>query len=216
MGTNDQSEYRYNFHGLDKEALKRSLVNLLVYTMGKDHITATHRDWFHTTAYAIRERLIERWMETMRSYYQADAKRVYYLSLEFLTGRLMANSLLNMGFYDACREALGDLDLDIHRIMELENDAALGNGGLGRLAACFLDSLATLGIPGYGYGIRYEYGMFRQELVDGWQVEQPDEWLASAHPWEFPRPERTYPVSFGGKVEHRDHRAYWVVGETVL
>src|SRR5512139_378253 len=135
----ENSNYRYNYHGLDKEAWKRSFVNLLVYTMGKDHIPATHRDWFHTTAYAVRERLIERWMETMRSYYESDSKRVYYLSMEFLTGRLLANSLLNLGFYEECRDALCDLELDIDRLRELEMDAALGNGGLGRLAACFLD-----------------------------------------------------------------------------
>ncbi|MDH4161866.1 MAG: glycogen/starch/alpha-glucan phosphorylase [Nitrospirota bacterium] len=221
MKTNDQSEYRYNFHGLDRESLKRSLVNLLVYTMGKDHITATHRDWFHTTAYAVRERLIERWMETMRSYYRADAKRVYYLSLEFLTGRLLSNSLLNLGIYDACCGALADLDLDINRITELENDAALGNGGLGRLAACFLDSLATLGIPGYGYGIRYEYGMFTQRIENGWQVEHPDNWLRYGNPWEFPRPEVLYPVHFGGRVvEYRDDhgrlRHHWVETEDVM
>ena len=163
--------YRYNFHGQDKESLKRSLVNLLVYIMGKDHITATHRDWLHTTAYAVRERLIERWMETMRSYYIADAKRVYYLSLEFLTGRLLANSLLNLGIYSACREALVDLNQDLGHLAELESDAALGNGGLGRLAACFLDSMATIGIPGYGYGIRYEYGMFTQlSLIHIWTL----------------------------------------------
>lgn len=168
------SEYRYHNHGLDKESIKRSLVNLLVYAIGKDQMTATHRDWFHTTANAVRERLIERWMETMRSYYRADAKRVYYLSLEFLTGRLLSSSLVNMGFYQACRDALADLDLDINVIEEMENDQALGNGGLGRLAACFLDSMATLNLPGYGYGIRYEYGMFTQRIEHGCQVEHPD------------------------------------------
>ena len=182
-------------------------MNLLVYAMGKDHIMATHRDWFHTAALAVRERLIERWMETMRSYYRADAKRVYYLSLEFLTGRLLANSLLNLGIYDACRDALADLDLDINRLKELESDAALGNGGLGRLAACFLDSMATLGIPGYGYGIRYEYGMFTQRIENGWQVEHPDNWLRYGNPWEFPRPEVLYPVKFGGRVRGVQGRA---------
>ncbi len=218
---NDNGTYRYNYHGLDKESLKRSFVNLLVYTMGKDHITATHRDWFHTTAFGVRERLIERWMETMRSYYRADAKRVYYLSLEFLTGRLLANSLLNLGFYDACRAALTDLDLDIHRLAELENDAALGNGGLGRLAACFLDSMATLSLPGYGYGIRYEYGMFTQRIENGWQVEHPDNWLRYGNPWEFSRPEVLYPVHFGGRVvqytdDHGHLRHHWVETEDVM
>src|SRR3990172_202657 len=207
--------------GLDRESFKQSLVNLLVYATGKDHITATHRDWFHTAALAVRERLIERWMETMRSYYQADAKRVYYLSLEFLTGRLLANSMLNMGVYDAGCEALADLDLDIGRISELENGAALGNGGLGRLAACFLDSMATLNLPGYGYGIRYEYGMFAQRIEEGRQVEPPDNWLRYGNPWEFPRAEVLYQVKFGGRVvqfsdEHGVPRHHWVDTEDVM
>ena len=150
MTISKKDGFTYSKRGQDRASLKHSFANRLIYSLGKDPITATHRDWFHTTAYAVRERLIERWMETMRSYYDSDVKRVYYLSLEFLTGRLLANSLLNMGFYDECRDALSELELDIERIRELEQDAALGNGGLGRLAACFLDSLATLSLPGYG------------------------------------------------------------------
>jgi glycogen phosphorylase len=221
MPTTDPGDFRTRYRGLDKESLTRSLENLLVYAMGKDEITATHRDWFSTTALAVRERLIERWMETMRSYYRADAKRVYYLSLEFLTGRLLANGLLNLGIYDACRESLDGLKLDLERIMELESDAALGNGGLGRLAACFLDSLATLDMPGYGYGIRYEYGMFTQRIENGYQVEHPDHWLRYGNPWEFPRPEVLFPVHFGGRVvEYRDDqgrlRHHWVDTEEVM
>jgi starch phosphorylase len=221
MHAPDHDDLRNNYRGLDRTSLHRSLLNLLIYAMGKDQITATHRDWFHTTALAVRERLIERWMETMRSYYRADSKRVYYLSLEFLTGRLLMNSLLNLGFHDACCDALADLDLDIHRLKELENDAALGNGGLGRLAACFLDSMATLGLPGYGYGIRYEYGMFTQRIENGFQVEHPDNWLRYGNPWEFPRPEVLYPVHFGGRVvEYRDEggrlRHHWVETEDVM
>jgi len=221
MKESDLSKYRYRHHGLDKESFKKSVVNLLVYSMGKDHITSTHRDWFHTAAAAVRARLIERWMETMRSYYRADAKRVYYLSLEFLTGRLFTNSLLNLEFYDACCEALSELDLDINRLKEMESDAALGNGGLGRLAACFLDSMATLNLPGYGYGIRYEYGMFTQRIENGWQVEHPDNWLRYGNPWEFPRPEVLYPVKFGGRVvEYKDEHGalhyHWVDTEDVM
>ena len=221
MKAADESAFENNYRGLDRESFKRSLINLLVYAMGKDHIMATHRDWFHTTALAVRERLIERWMETMRSYYRADAKRVYYLSLEFLTGRLLGNSLLNLGIYDACCEALAELDLDINRLKELENDAALGNGGLGRLAACFLDSMATLDLPGYGYGIRYEYGMFTQRIEKGWQVEHPDNWLRYGNPWEFPRPEVLYPVKFGGRVlEYKDEHGalhyHWIDTEDVM
>jgi starch phosphorylase len=218
---NKLSNFHYDKLGNDQASLKRSLSNRLIYSMGKDPITATHRDWFHTTAYAVRERLIERWMETMRSYYRSDAKRVYYLSMEFLTGRLLSNSLLNMGFYDECCKALADLELDIGRIRELETDAALGNGGLGRLAACFLDSLATLSFPGYGYGIRYEYGMFNQRIENGYQVEHPDNWLRYGNPWEFPRPEVLFPVKFGGRVlqikdEEGSPKYHWIDTEDVM
>jgi starch phosphorylase len=213
--------FSYDKLGSDRDSLRRSLANLLIYSLGKDPITATSRDWFNSTAYAVRERLIERWMETMRSYYRSDAKRIYYFSMEYLTGRLLSNSLLNMGVYDQCREALSDLELDFDRIRELEHDAALGNGGLGRLAACFLDSMATLGLPGYGYGIRYEYGMFHQRIEHGFQVESPDNWLRDGNPWEFARPEVIFPVKFGGRVveftdEHGVPRFHWVDTEDVL
>jgi starch phosphorylase len=207
--------------GRDRASLRRSLGNRLVYSIGKDPITATTRDWFLTTAHVVRERLIERWMETMRSYYRADTKRVYYLSLEFLTGRTLSNSLLNLGFYDACRDALAELELAYDEIAGIEPDAGLGNGGLGRLAACFLDSMATLSLPGYGYGIRYEYGMFRQHIDQGWQVEQPDHWLRYGNPWEFPRPEVLFPVKFGGRVVEftngdGERRFHWVDTEDVM
>jgi starch phosphorylase len=213
--------FEYDKRGKDRASIRKSLSNRLIYSLGKDPITATHRDWFHTTAYTVRERLIERWMETMRSYYRSDAKRIYYLSMEFLTGRLLSNSLLNMGFYDECREALTDLDLDIDRIREIETDAALGNGGLGRLAACFLDSMATLSLPGYGYGIRYEYGMFTQRIEKGNQVEHPDNWLRYGNPWDFPRPEVLFPVKFGGRVvnfndEQGHSHFHWVDTEDVM
>ncbi len=221
MNNHKNSNFEYDKLGEDRASLRHSLSNRLIYSLGKDPITATHRDWFHTTAYAVRERLIERWMETMRSYYASDAKRIYYFSMEFLTGRLLSNSLYNMGFYDACREALVDLDLDIGRICELEQEAALGNGGLGRLAACFLDSMATLCLPGYGYGIRYEYGMFNQKIENGNQVEHPDNWLRYGNPWEFPRPEVLFPVKFGGRsVQFKDEqghtRFHWVDTEDVM
>ncbi|MGC1455051.1 MAG: glycogen/starch/alpha-glucan phosphorylase [Nitrospirota bacterium] len=221
MSTNKKEGFEYSKRGQDRVSLKHSFANRLIYSLGKDPITATHRDWFETTAYAVRERLIERWMETMRSYYRSDSKRVYYLSLEFLTGRLLANSLLNMGFYEECREALSDLELDIDRIRELEMDAALGNGGLGRLAACFLDSMATMGLPGYGYGIRYEYGMFIQRIENGYQVEHPDNWLRYGNPWDFPRPEVLFSVKFGGHVvQFTDDKGkmhcHWIDTEDVM
>ncbi len=221
MPSSISQTFSYDKLGNDRDSLRRSLANLLIYSLGKDPITATSRDWFNSTAYAVRERLIERWMETMRSYYRSDAKRIYYFSMEFLTGRLLSNSLLNMGFYEPCREALSELELDFDRIRELERDAALGNGGLGRLAACFLDSMATLSLPGYGYGIRYEYGMFHQRIEHGFQVEYPDNWLRDGNPWEFARPEVIFPVKFGGRVveftdEHGVQRFHWVDTEDVM
>lgn len=186
--------------GMDRDALAQSVIRRLIYTVGKDHLTATDRDWQHAAVYAVRDRLIERWMETQRSYYREDAKRVYYLSLEFLMGRALNNSLLNLNIDDAFRSALKDIGIDINQLYRCEDDAGLGNGGLGRLAACFLDSLATLQMPGYGYGIRYEYGIFRQTIENGRQVEHPDNWLRYGNPWEFSRPEVLYPVKFGGHV----------------
>jgi glycogen phosphorylase len=207
--------------GRDREALRASIADRLVYSMGKDPLTATSRDWFHATAVAVRDRLVERWMDTMRAYYRADAKRVYYLSMEFLTGRLLSNSAMNVGLYDQCREALSDLELEYDAVKELEPDAALGNGGLGRLAACLLDSMASQSLPGYGYGIRYEYGLFFQAIEGGAQVEHPDNWLRYGNPWELPRPEVFYPVRFGGRVVQRLDaggrlRSEWVDTDEVM
>lgn len=215
------TDFVFDEQGLDKKSLKSSIVNRLVFTVGKDSYTATERDWFHAIAHTVRDRLTERWMETMRSYYTTDAKRVYYLSMEFLIGRSLANSLLNLGFYDECERALQELGLNLSEVIEMEDDAALGNGGLGRLAACFLDSMATLRLPGYGYGIRYEYGMFRQSIEQGRQVEHPDNWLRYGNPWEFPLPEVLYPVKFGGRVvEYPDSqgipRHCWVDAEEIM
>ncbi|TRZ70155.1 MAG: glycogen/starch/alpha-glucan family phosphorylase, partial [Rhodocyclaceae bacterium] len=207
--------------GLDAVSLSKSLANHLTFTVGKDSVTATERDWFYATAFMTRDRLIERWMDTMRSYYNLDAKRVYYLSMEFLMGRTLMNSLHNLGFEPECQQALKSLGIDLHKMREIEHDAALGNGGLGRLAACFLDSMATLSLPGYGYGIRYEYGMFSQHIEDGRQVEHPDNWLRYGNPWEFPRPEVLYQVKFNGRVvqfsdEKGVLRHHWVDTEDVM
>ena len=215
------STLRHDYLGLDVASLKRSLANRLAYSIGKDSFTATDRDWFHTVAYAVRDRLIERWMETQRSYYRADAKRIYYFSLEFLIGRTLMNSLLNMQFEEEVRQAMMEIGLDLEEIREIEYDAALGNGGLGRLAACLLDSMATLRLPGYGYGIRYEYGMFNQRILNGQQVEQPENWLRYGNPWEFPRPEVIYPVHFNGHVvQFRDEQGrlhhHWIDTDQVM
>ena len=211
----------YDYEGLDEASIRHSIANRMVYTVGKDNFTATERDWFETVAYTTRDRLTERWMETMRSYYQTDTKRVYYLSMEFLMGRSMLNSMLNLGFREPAEKALGELGLKLEEIADIESDAALGNGGLGRLAACFLDSLATLRLPGYGYGIRYEYGMFRQAIENGAQVEHPDNWLRYSNPWEFDRPEVLYEIDYYGHVvEYRDEkgvmRHHWVDTEEVM
>ena len=205
----------------DAPALRRSLYNRLTYSIGKDIINATARDWFFSAAAVLRERMIERWMETMRSYYMQDRKRVYYLSMEFLMGRTMMNGVLNLGCEKEFREALTAMGLDIENIREMEHDAGLGNGGLGRLAACFLDSMATMGVPGYGYGIRFEYGMFNQRIVDGQQVERPDNWLRYGNPWEFPRPELLFPVKFHGRVvdyfnERGEKSHQWVDTDDVM
>jgi starch phosphorylase len=202
-------------------ALLHSFTNHLLYSLAKDQYSATARDRFMSLAMAVRDRITERWMRTQQRYYRKDAKRVYYLSAEFLMGRALANNLINAGMYDAAREAMKMIGIDLADVLEQEVDAGLGNGGLGRLAACFLDSMATLDIPGYGYGIRYEFGMFDQEMKDGWQVEKPDEWLRFGNPWEMPRPEYGVPVRFGGHAEEHadDHghlRVRWTGGETVI
>ncbi|MBN2078310.1 MAG: glycogen/starch/alpha-glucan phosphorylase [Spirochaetes bacterium] len=186
--------------GRDVESLKKSFIHHLEYSLAKDEYSATDHDRFHSLALLARDRMVERWIETQQAYYREDAKRVYYLSLEFLMGRALGNSLINHGIYDEAGRALMDLGYDMEEIRESEWDAGLGNGGLGRLAACFLDSMATLELPAYGYGIRYEYGIFFQQILQGWQVETPDNWLRYGNPWEFERPEYLYPVRFYGRV----------------
>src|SRR6266852_2853842 len=202
-------------------AVLHSFTNHLLYSLAKDQYSATARDRFMSLALTVRDRLIERWISTQQRYYRRDAKRVYYLSAEFLMGRALANNLLNLGLYDTAREAMRMMGLEISDLLEQEVDAGLGNGGLGRLAACFLASLATLDIPGYGYGIRYEFGMFDQQIKDGAQVEQPDEWLKFGNPWELARPEYPVEVKFGGHVEeHVDPQGHlkvrWANAEKVI
>ena len=194
----------------DVEGIKQSLIDHLQYSVGKDPMLATSRDWFLAAAFAVRDRLIGRWMETQRGYYDHDAKRVYYLSMEFLIGRALTNGMINLGVYDAFKEAVAQLGYDMDELQSWEVEPALGNGGLGRLAACLVDSLATLGMPGYGYGIRYEFGMFTQHIEQGWQVESPENWLRYGNPWEFQRPGVMFPVRFGGRVvRYRDGEGLW-------
>jgi len=205
----------------DEKAIKQKILNHLRYTIAKTPETATQLDWFYAVSYTLRDCLTERWMETTGEYYQQETKRIYYLSLEFLMGRTLIKSMLNIGIYEECKEALEDLGQSLSVLAEMEADPALGNGGLGRLAACFLDSIATLNLPGYGYGIRYEYGMFFQQIYDGYQVEHPDNWLRYTNPWEFPRAEVLYPVHFGGHVveyrnEQGDKGYHWKDTEEVM
>ena len=204
----------------ESAAILHSFTNHLLYSLAKDQYSATARDRFLSLALTVRDRLIERWIATQQRYYRREAKRVYYLSAEFLMGRALANNLLNLGLYDTAREAMRMMGLEVSDLLEQEVDAGLGNGGLGRLAACFLDSMATLDIPGYGYGIRYEFGMFDQEIKEGWQIEKPDEWLRFGNPWEMPRPEYWVPVGFGGHTEeHSDHgrlKVHWAPEEQVI
>jgi len=203
------------------EGFRKSILERLVYSIGKDKNAATQRDWYEAVVLAVRDRLVDGWIDTTRSLYRQDAKRVYYLSLEFLIGRLLESNLINLGLYDACNEALQEIGLSLDYALEAESDAALGNGGLGRLAACYLDSMASLGLAGYGYGIRYQFGLFEQRFKNGWQIEQPEEWLRFGNAWEFPRPEVLYPIQFGGHVAEYPRadgslHFHWVSGERVL
>ena len=185
----------------DSEELRVAIVDKLVYAVGKDIKTASSRDWFVALALAVRDRIVDRWMSATRRSHQAGTKQVYYLSVEFLIGRLLMDGLTNLGITEQAREALAVLGVDLAEVRAQEPDAALGNGGLGRLAACFMESMASIGLPAYGYGIRYEHGLFRQAVLDGWQHELPEDWLAYGNPWEFERPEVVYPIQFGGYVE---------------
>ncbi len=179
---------------------QESIIEHLTYDLAKDKYSATTRDKYTALSLSAREQLVKRWIKTQQQYYEVKAKRIYYLSLEFLLGRLLRNYILNQGLTDEYSKALNALGVTYEEIAEQEWDAGLGNGGLGRLAACFLDSLATLEYPGYGYGIRYEFGIFSQKIIDGYQVESPDNWLRYGNPWEFPRPELIYPVRFYGRT----------------
>jgi starch phosphorylase len=199
----------------------KSFLEHLEYTLGKDKYSATPYDVFNAVAYAVRDRLVERWLDTQQAYYTEGPKRVYYISMEFLMGRLLDDCLINLGMHDDFVMALESLGYRFDEVCEQEQDAGLGNGGLGRLAACFLDSMATLGVPAYGYGIRYEYGIFRQRIVDGAQVELPDNWLRYRNPWELDRQEHLHPVKFYGRVIDRtltDGRKVrsWVDTEDVM
>ncbi len=203
------------------EALRLSFENHLKFSLARDDFSATPCDRYYALALSVRDRLVERWIATSQTYYHRDVKRMYYLSMEYLIGRVMGANVLNLGIARQVEEALAERGLDWEELRDLEHDAGLGNGGLGRLAACFLDSLATLQLPGYGYGLRYDYGIFRQEFRDGWQIEDPDNWLRNGYPWEIERPESQFVVRFGGQVvdqheERGQYRPLWADAETVI
>ncbi|MFZ2005462.1 MAG: glycogen/starch/alpha-glucan phosphorylase [Stellaceae bacterium] len=183
------------------EQFKHAVLAKLTLAVGKDAGAASDRDWFVATTLSLRDRVIHRWLECERETLARGRKHIYYLSLEFLIGRLLNDVAGNLQIDDIVHRALGDLGVNFDRVRFAEPDAALGNGGLGRLAACFLESMASLGIPAYGYGIRYDNGLFRQIVKDGWQQEYPEEWLSFTNPWEFERPEVTYDIFYGGWVE---------------
>jgi starch phosphorylase len=188
-------------HGMDPESLKADFAHHLKHTLARDRYTATPHDRYLALALAVRDRLVERWIKTQQTHHRRQVKRVYYLSLEYLSGRSLGNNVINLGIERAVEKAMADLGLDWVELRDEELDAGLGNGGLGRLAACFLESLATMQIPAMGYGLRYDYGIFRQSIRNGWQVEQPDDWLRGGCPWEIPRPDYLIPVRFEGRVQ---------------
>ena len=203
-----------------KTSAKKALQSHLVYSIFKTEQVATPRDWYSTTAYTVRDHVIERWVKTVEKYAEEDPKRIYYLSLEFLIGRMLSNASLNLGVDAEIKKGLNALGHKIENVVEWEHDAALGNGGLGRLAACFLDSMATMDIPGMGYGIRYEYGMFRQSIDNGQQIENPDNWLRYGNIWEFQRPASIYTVNFYGRVVEFENgssiESHWIDADSVV
>ena len=208
--------FTYASPTLSVEARKHSIAYKLMFTIGKDPVIANKHEWLNATLFAVRDRLVERWLRSNRAQLSQETRQVYYLSMEFLIGRTLSNALLSLGIYDDVKNALEGMGLDLEDLIDEENDPGLGNGGLGRLAACFLDSLATLGLPGRGYGIRYDYGMFKQNIVDGRQKESPDYWLEYGNPWEFKRHNTRYKVRFGGRIQQEGKKTRWIETEEIL
>jgi len=206
---------------LSKEALKGAFLDDLFYMQGKFPALATKNDYYMALAYAVRDRMLQHWISTAAAYTKQASRTVAYLSAEFLMGPHLGNNLINLGILDRVRECMTELGLNLDELLQQEEEPGLGNGGLGRLAACFIDSLATLEIPAVGYGIRYEFGIFHQEIVDGWQVEKTDKWLRFGNPWELKRPEWAVEVKFGGSAdpyvdEQNRLKIRWVPHKTVI
>jgi len=208
------------FVPMTSEGLAHDFERHLKYSLARDFDMATDRDCYYALALSVRDRVVERWLATQRTHREQNVRRIYYLSMEFLIGRLLGNNVINLGLDHVCSEAMGEMGLDWNLLRDYEVDAGLGNGGLGRLAACFMDSLSTLDYPAVGYGLRYDYGMFNQKIVNGRQVEEPDAWLKEGNPWEIARPDLSFAVQFGGKVEAladgRSLRWQWMDTKTVI
>ncbi len=199
----------------EQDILELLINHHLRFTLAKPRAQLNRADWYRAVAMAVRDILIDKVLATQARVGRRDAKRLHYLSLEFLIGRSLENNLYNLGLMETCRNLLGKRGIDLRQLFDEEPDAALGNGGLGRLAACFLDSMATLDMPGYGYGINYEFGLFRQEIRDGFQVEQPDSWQRETSPWLIPRPEESCLIPVYGHIEHQNghdgnYRPRWI------
>jgi len=200
---------------LNKDAIKNAFLDDLFYMQGKFPALATKNDYYMALAYAVRDRMLQRWISTAAAYTNQGSRTVAYLSAEFLMGPHLGNNLINLNIFDTVKECMTELGLDFEKLLGQEEEPGLGNGGLGRLAACFIDSLATLEVPAIGYGIRYEFGIFHQEIIDGWQIEKTDKWLRKGNPWELVRPEWAVDVKFGGSTEqyideHNRLRIRWV------
>ncbi len=212
---NFDSPFLYNRPSIDVEGVKKAIVYKLIFLIGRSPKEASQRDWLNATLHAVRDLVTEGWITTARQSRAEETRRVYYLSMEFLIGRTLSNAMIAEGVYDVAEKALAELNVNLEEIIEKEVDPGLGNGGLGRLAACFMDSLATLAIPAMGYGIRYEYGMFRQKIENGQQVERPDDWLEKGAPWEFMRPSKRFSIDFGGHIYFEGKKCIWNPAEKV-
>jgi len=221
MSLKNDSYFFTDKEDINSFSLTNQFAEHLEFVLVKDKFTVTKEDAYFSLSMSVRDRMVRRWLRTQQKYKEEDTKNVYYLSLEFLMGRLLGNALINLDFYDECYNILNENNYKLEEIRELEHDMGLGNGGLGRLAACFLDSLATLGYPAFGYGIRYEFGIFNQTIQNGYQVEKPDNWLAFGNPWEILRRELTYTVKFNGRViSYKDEKGNikfsWIDTKDVL
>jgi starch phosphorylase len=215
------NNWSVHFKGMEEENIRLGFLNSLEYNLAKDRYTLTPYSQFLSLALTVRDRLIERWIISKQQYHEQNVKRIYYMSMEFLMGRLLANNIMNLGIYENCGSAMKDLSLDIEEIFDQESDAGLGNGGLGRLAACFLDSMATLELPAVGYGILYEFGIFNQKIINGHQVEFPEQWLQNSNPWVMERPEYKVHIKYYGKTlyhsdQHGKPQVSWVDTDEVI